>query len=80
MLESGFAFVLFEAAIVFGLPLAFAVRELWVLLRDARAAAAARPQAPVVVLPRRSAPRRRDGPPDPPRPTAGGGSIPESRR
>ncbi len=59
MLESGFAFVLFKAAIVFGLPLAFAVRELWVLRRDARAAA--RPPARVSVLPRGAAlpaPRR----------------------
>lgn len=34
MLESGMAFVVFKAVLGFGLPLAFAVHQLWSLRRD----------------------------------------------
>lgn len=50
MLESGMAFVLFKALIGFGLPLAFAVQQLWSLRRDERAVRA-RAAAEVVAIP-----------------------------
>lgn len=50
MFESGMAFVLFKAVIGFGLPLAFAVQQLWSLRRDERAARA-RHTAEIVPMP-----------------------------
>ncbi len=50
MLESGLAFILFKGLLGFGLPLAFAVQQLWSLRRDERRAAGR--SGEVVSLPR----------------------------
>lgn len=50
MLESGLAFILFKGLLGFGLPLAFAVQQLWSLRRDERRAVGR--SGEVVSLPR----------------------------
>jgi hypothetical protein len=61
MFESGLAFVLFKGLLGFGLPLAFAVQQLWSLRRDERAA---RAKATAEIVPLQPAAAATSAPPE----------------